>query len=74
MNSNILFVHEETRPPDLRKGYILPGMREQQERLQLARWNWTSHDGNLEKDLGLEARSVYEGLSNTFLINRESRC
>ena len=74
MNSNILFVHEETRPLDLRKGYILPGMREQQERLQLARWNWTSHDGDLERDLGLKARSVYEGLLNTFLINRESRC
>ena len=73
MSSNTLFVHEETRPLDLRKDYILLGMREQQERLQLARWNWTSHDGDLERDLGLKARSVYVGLFNTFLINRESR-
>ena len=73
MSSNILFVHEETRPLDLRKDYILLGMREQQERLQLARWNWTSHDGDLERDLGLKARSVYVGLLNTVLINRDSR-
>lgn len=73
MSSNILFVHEESRPFGLRKGYISLGMREQQERLQLARWNWTSHDGELERDLGLKARSAYKGLFNTFLINWESR-
>ena len=61
MSSNILFGREETRPLDLRKGCILLGTRERQEQLQLARWSWTLHDGDLDRDSELQARSVYNG-------------
>ena len=73
MSSNILFVREETRPLDLRKGYILLGTREWQEQLQLARWSWTSHDGDLDWDCDLRLEAYMMGLFNTFLIDREER-
>ena len=61
LSNNILFVREETRPLDLRRGYILLETRERQEQLQLARWSWTSHGWDRDRGSELEFGSVYDG-------------